>query len=151
MTVRAPIVAPAPMVTNGPIDDVRRRSTHRRRRARVDRCPGGGAATGANSDTARANAEYGIVGAQHARIRRRDCPLARAEDHRRRSRRRQLRKVACVGDEGQIPRLRVLHAGDTDDFHVAVAVETAVQTSGDFAQFQSAYYAPSWVLGGSRA
>jgi len=36
----------------------------------------------------------------------------------------------------------VLNAGDADNLDVAVAVETAVETPGNFVEFQSVYYAP---------
>ena len=69
----------------------------------------------ANSETARANAEYGSSVWSTAHGARRIAGLRAAENHRRRARRRELRQVARVGDEGEIAGLRLLDAGDAHD------------------------------------
>ncbi len=78
----------------------------------------------------------GIVGAENSAGRRPGAARHRAEDHRRRLRRRQLRQIAGVRDERQIARLRLLEAGDADDLDVAIPLKAARQPFGDLAKLQ---------------
>ena len=45
------------------------------------------------------------------------------------ARRRELPHIFFVGDEGQVPRLRLFDAGDAPDLDVTVAFQTAIQPS----------------------
>ena len=51
---------------------------------------------------------------------------------------RQRLFVFAVGEEGHVARTGVVNAGDTSDLDVAVAIETAVEASGQLSELHSA-------------
>ncbi len=131
--MRAPIVAPAPTVTNGADRHVGADRRVARQRRSDGSTPGAGRSTPAKSETARANAEYGSSafstahGAEGSPV----LLLPRITAEARVV--FELRQVARVGDKGEIAGLCLLDGGDPHDVELAVTLEAAVQLFRDVA------------------
>ena len=129
--MRAPIRAPEPTLTNGPMDA----SAATRRRlgdARQQMDAGGRGRPRREQFHGARERQVRIRRAQH-RARRRLGALA--ENHRRRARRAQVRGIFGVDEEGQLARLRLLDAGDAVDLDLAVTLEPALELRGNLPEF----------------